>query len=99
MASASSSSGIASSEVVVSAVAWLGGLKIVMWIVGIHDTQFPLNFGDSLQKSLTDRSRQMLNLIDDTKADAVFFQEPSLSPLAVSILVVTCTVRTIITYY
>ena len=70
-----------------------------MWNVGLQDTQFPHNFGESLQKSLTDRVRQMRNLIDDTKADVIFFQEPSLSPLAVSILVVACTIRMIVTYY
>ena len=92
MASASSSSGLASSQASVSMVAWLGGLKIVAWNAGLRDTQFPLNFGDSLQKSLTDRFRQMLNLIDDTKADVIFFQELSLSPLVVCILVVTGTI-------
>ena len=75
-------------------MAW--GLKGVVWNVGLHDTRFPLDFGDGLQKSLTDRFRQMLNLLDGTKADFVFFQEPSLSPLAVSILVVPGTIGMIV---
>ncbi|MFM7982840.1 MAG: hypothetical protein ACKPKO_26310, partial [Candidatus Fonsibacter sp.] len=60
-----------------------------MWNGGLHDSQFPTGFGESIDKSLADLFCEMLNLINDTKAIAILFQEPSLSSLAVSMLFVT----------